>query len=134
MGKGKKKVRKSKAQLKKEKELAKKAKAKGAAEKKAAEHEKSIDEILNPPTDANGETLRDINIHQLSMSPIDGGDHLIVNADVKLVHGHRYGLIGRNGAGKTTFLRYLGSGAEGDSEAPAAVTCEARNGGIGFNR
>jgi len=110
MGKGKKKVRKSKAQIKKEKELARKEKAKGEKDKDVVAYEKQIEDILNPAIDDNGEMLRDINIHQMSMAPLDGGDHLIVNADVKLTHGHRYGLIGRNGAGKTTFLRYLASG------------------------
>ena len=43
------------------------------------------------------EFVRDVHIRRLSVSPIGGGPPLIVGADLKLTHGHRYGLIGYNG-------------------------------------
>ena len=43
------------------------------------------------------EFVRDIHIHNLSVPPIGGGAPLIRGSDVKLIHGHRYGLIGYNG-------------------------------------
>ncbi|XWS61569.1 hypothetical protein CRYUN_Cryun07bG0136700 [Craigia yunnanensis] len=36
-----------------------------------------------------------------------GGHDLIVDGSVTLSFGRRYGLVGRNGTGKTTFLRYM---------------------------
>ena len=37
------------------------------------------------------------------------GADLIENACMILVPGHRYGLIGRNGKGKSTLLKFLAS-------------------------
>ena len=34
------------------------------------------------------------------------GKQLVIGAWLKLVYGHKYGLIGRNGIGKSTLLRY----------------------------
>ncbi len=39
-----------------------------------------------------------------------GSTELLDNADLKLFQGHRYGLVGRNGVGKTTLLQQLASG------------------------
>jgi ATP-binding cassette subfamily F protein 3 len=36
-----------------------------------------------------------------------GGPNLLQNANLSLARGRRYGLMGRNGCGKTTFLTYL---------------------------
>ncbi|EGD73389.1 P-glycoprotein [Salpingoeca rosetta] len=35
------------------------------------------------------------------------GMHILADTDLTLVYGRRYGLIGRNGIGKTTFLKHL---------------------------
>ncbi len=40
----------------------------------------------------------------------NGGKELISDATVTLAYGRRYGLIGHNGAGKSTFLRALAAG------------------------
>ncbi|KAI9916098.1 hypothetical protein PsorP6_007310 [Peronosclerospora sorghi] len=40
-----------------------------------------------------------------------GGKILLRNARLRLTRGHRYGLIGKNGVGKTTLMRNLASGA-----------------------
>lgn len=39
-----------------------------------------------------------------------GGELLLDGADLKLVQGRRYGLVGRNGMGKSTLLRHLARG------------------------
>jgi ATP-binding cassette subfamily F protein 3 len=46
---------------------------------------------------------RDINLRNVSVSV--GNRELLENAELQLIYGHRYGLIGRNGVGKTTLLR-----------------------------
>lgn len=33
------------------------------------------------------------------------GKQLVIGACLKLIYGHKYGLIGRNGIGKSTLLR-----------------------------
>lgn len=35
------------------------------------------------------------------------GKQLVCSASLKLVYGHKYGLIGRNGIGKSTLLRLV---------------------------
>ncbi|KAJ1934521.1 ABC transporter ATP-binding protein arb1, partial [Linderina macrospora] len=56
---------------------------------------------------------RDIQIDSYTLS--FHGRMLIENASVELNFGNRYGLLGDNGSGKTTFLRSI---AEGDIELP----------------
>jgi ATP-binding cassette subfamily F protein 1 len=50
---------------------------------------------------------RDVVVKGLSISAPE--KPLIVNADLTLSQGHRYGLIGANGRGKSTLLRFLAS-------------------------
>ena len=57
--------------------------------------------IRNP----GGPPVRDIHLEEFSIS--NGGAELVSNATVTLVFGRRYGLVGRNGVGKSTFLRSL---------------------------
>ncbi|KAJ2553310.1 ABC transporter ATP-binding protein arb1, partial [Coemansia sp. RSA 1836] len=56
---------------------------------------------------------RDIHIDSYTLS--FHGRMLIENAKVELNYGNRYGLLGDNGCGKSTFLRSI---AEGDIELP----------------
>eukprot|EP01041_Mallomonas_annulata_P005273 gene5273-10553_t len=51
----------------------------------------------------NGE--KDIHVHDFNVT--FGGQILLENADLRLVYGRRYGLVGRNGIGKTTLLRHM---------------------------
>jgi len=51
------------------------------------------------------------NIHLPSVSLAYEGNELLVDSKMDIVKGHRYGLIGRNGVGKTTLLRQLASGS-----------------------
>jgi ABC-type dipeptide/oligopeptide/nickel transport system ATPase subunit len=53
---------------------------------------------------AGGKT---VNIDGLRLAPPGGGEDLLFETSLKLVAGKRYGLIGRNGIGKTTLLKSL---------------------------
>ena len=53
--------------------------------------------------DENAMIIEDFNLAAPSQS-------LFVNATLKIVKGHRYGLLGPNGKGKTTILRHIVSG------------------------
>ena len=48
---------------------------------------------------------QDIHLDDFNIS--NGGKDLIADATMMLAFGRRYGLIGRNGTGKTTLLRAL---------------------------
>eukprot|EP00566_Odontella_aurita_P000093 CAMPEP_0113548804 /NCGR_PEP_ID=MMETSP0015_2-20120614/13087_1 /TAXON_ID=2838 /ORGANISM="Odontella" /LENGTH=864 /DNA_ID=CAMNT_0000449455 /DNA_START=194 /DNA_END=2788 /DNA_ORIENTATION=- /assembly_acc=CAM_ASM_000160 len=47
------------------------------------------------------------NIHLCGVSLLFSGNELLQNATIQITAGHRYGLIGRNGVGKSTLLRRL---------------------------
>lgn len=53
--------------------------------------------------EAKGKTM-DISVDDVSIGV--PGKQLVSNASLKLIYGHKYGLIGRNGIGKSTLLRY----------------------------
>jgi len=55
--------------------------------------------------DSRGVRDRDVVIKGISISAPE--KPLLVNANLTLVHGRRYGLIGANGRGKSTLLRFL---------------------------
>lgn len=50
---------------------------------------------------------REKDIHVSNFNITFGGHLLLENADLRLVYGRRYGLIGRNGVGKTTLLKHM---------------------------
>ncbi|KAF5478030.1 hypothetical protein F2P56_004623 [Juglans regia] len=52
-----------------------------------------------------GPTIKDIHLENFDISV--GGRDLIVDGSVTLSFGRHYGLVGRNGTGKTTFLRHM---------------------------
>ncbi|KAK4784768.1 hypothetical protein SAY86_019136 [Trapa natans] len=54
---------------------------------------------------SGGPAFRDIHLENFNVSV--GGRDLIVDGVITLSYGRHYGLIGRNGTGKTTFLRHL---------------------------
>lgn len=93
------------AKLKKQKEKAQKAEQ-AAYEAHRMEAEKCLAgskvEILR---NVGGPVVKDIHLDNLSIS--NGGAELITNSDVTLAYGHKYGLVGRNGTGKTSLLRAL---------------------------
>ncbi|KAJ7952180.1 ABC transporter F family-like protein [Quillaja saponaria] len=54
---------------------------------------------------AGGPAVKDIHMENFNISV--GGRDLIVDGSLTLTFGRHYGLVGRNGTGKTTFLRYM---------------------------
>ncbi|KAK9827792.1 hypothetical protein WJX74_002330 [Apatococcus lobatus] len=56
---------------------------------------------------AGGGGSKDLQLENFSVS--NGGAELIEDASLSLAHGRRYGLVGRNGTGKTTLLRAMAS-------------------------
>ncbi|OMO79801.1 ABC transporter-like protein [Corchorus capsularis] len=54
---------------------------------------------------SGGAAVRDIHMENFTVSV--GGRDLIVDGSITLSFGRHYGLVGRNGTGKTTFLRYM---------------------------
>jgi len=68
------------------------------------EHGTQISTMTLP--DLSG-TSRERDIHVSNFNITYGGQILLENADLRLVSGRRYGLIGRNGVGKTTLLKHM---------------------------
>jgi len=50
---------------------------------------------------------REKDIHVNNFTITFGGQILLEDADLRIVYGRRYGLIGRNGIGKTTLLKHM---------------------------
>jgi ATP-binding cassette subfamily F protein 2 len=83
---------------------------KGKANAKAAPVIKEVTKSIISPRNATGvltsrEDSRDIKIEGFSLSY--HGKELISDTTIELNHGRRYGLIGFNGSGKSTFLETL---------------------------
>ena len=57
--------------------------------------------------DASRNRTRNLDIEVNDITMYAGGTELLCNTTVKLVYGVNYGLIGRNGVGKSTLLRHL---------------------------
>ncbi|XP_042446932.1 ABC transporter F family member 3-like [Zingiber officinale] len=60
---------------------------------------------VNHGGNENGPAIRDIHMENFTVSV--GGKDLIQDASVTLSFGRHYGLVGRNGTGKTSFLRHM---------------------------
>lgn len=62
---------------------------------------------LYSATAPNAISAHSQDIHLTNITISNGGKELIQDSNVVLAHGRKYGLVGRNGTGKTTFLRAL---------------------------
>ena len=58
---------------------------------------------LSVNMEARGKTM-DISVDDVTVGV--PGKQLVIGASLKLVYGRKYGLIGRNGIGKSTLLLY----------------------------
>ncbi|CAM9838240.1 unnamed protein product [Ascophyllum nodosum] len=63
--------------------------------------------IMVLPDYSSGNNEKDIHVKNFNINV--GGLELLDSADLKLSYGRKYGLIGRNGVGKTTLLRHMAS-------------------------
>lgn len=59
---------------------------------------------LSVNMEATGKTM-DISVNDVTIGV--PGKQLVIGATLKLIYGRKYGLIGRNGIGKSTLLRWL---------------------------
>ncbi|ETO17002.1 hypothetical protein RFI_20335, partial [Reticulomyxa filosa] len=50
---------------------------------------------------------KSINIHEFNMMDPGGGRELLHKTELKISEGHKYGLVGKNGFGKTTLLKLM---------------------------
>ncbi|KAK2950003.1 putative ABC transporter F family member 3 [Blattamonas nauphoetae] len=64
---------------------------------------------ITKPQHADRSTKDEIRMSDFSMA--FAGKPLLDNANLHLIRGHRYGLVGRNGVGKSTLLRHIARGS-----------------------
>lgn len=93
------------AKMKKAAEKAERAQRAALEAHQAAAQATLAGEKIEVMRNCGGPIVRDVHLTNISVS--NGGADLIADADVVLAYGRRYGLVGRNGTGKTTFLRAL---------------------------
>jgi ATP-binding cassette subfamily F protein 3 len=95
---------------KKRNEKAAKARAK-AREEQLADEIRNMEQLTINAAYSKGASgkigSRDISVAEFSMPHPRGGDDLLEGTSLSLMHGHRYGLTGRNGCGKSTLLRLI---------------------------
>lgn len=95
---------------KKRNEKVAKARAK-AREEQLAEEIRNMEQLTINAAYSKGASgkigSRDISVSEFSMPHPRGGDDLLEGTSLSLMHGHRYGLTGRNGCGKSTLLRLI---------------------------
>ena len=91
-------------------EKAAKARAK-AREQQLEEEIRNMEQLAIDAAFSKGSSSkigsRDISVTDFTMPHPRGGDDLLVGTSLSFMHGHRYGLCGRNGCGKSTLLRLL---------------------------
>jgi ATP-binding cassette subfamily F protein 3 len=71
--------------------------------------------------DATGSRLAAIELGPFQLPNPGGGADLLDDAVLTLAPGHRYGLIGRNGKGKSTLLKFIASRRVGGLAADVSV-------------
>lgn len=93
------------ARIKKQQEKADRAERAALEAHQAAAAAALAGEKIEVVRHVGGPPVRDIHLHDVCVS--NGGAELITDASIVLAHRRRYGLVGRNGTGKTTLLRAL---------------------------
>ncbi|XP_067386190.1 ATP-binding cassette sub-family F member 1 isoform X2 [Emydura macquarii macquarii] len=99
--------KKEKKKLKKQLEFERQVATLKAAN--AAENDFSVSQAEMSSRQAMLENASDIKLEKFSISA--HGKELFVNADLYIVAGRRYGLVGPNGKGKTTLLKHIANRA-----------------------
>ncbi|KAM7135601.1 ATP-binding cassette sub-family F member 1 isoform 1-T1 [Molossus nigricans] len=99
--------KKEKKKLKKQMEYERQVASLKAAS--AAENDFSVSQAEMSSRQAMLENASDIKLEKFSISA--HGKELFVNADLYIVAGRRYGLVGPNGKGKTTLLKHIANRA-----------------------
>ncbi|XP_042303274.1 ATP-binding cassette sub-family F member 1 isoform X2 [Sceloporus undulatus] len=99
--------KKEKKKLKKQLEFERQVASLKAAN--AAENDFSVSQAELSSRQAMLENASDIKLEKFSISA--HGKELFVNADLYIVAGRRYGLVGPNGKGKTTLLKHIANRA-----------------------
>ncbi|XP_066216038.1 ATP-binding cassette sub-family F member 1 isoform X4 [Saccopteryx leptura] len=99
--------KKEKKKLKKQMEYERQVASLKAAS--AAENDFSVSQAEVSSRQAMLENASDIKLEKFSISA--HGKELFVNADLYIVAGRRYGLVGPNGKGKTTLLKHIANRA-----------------------
>ncbi|XP_077180731.1 ATP-binding cassette sub-family F member 1 isoform X2 [Paroedura picta] len=99
--------KKEKKKLKKQMEFERQVATLKAAN--AAENDFSVSQAEMSSRQAMLENASDIKLEKFSISA--HGKELFVNADLYIVAGRRYGLVGPNGKGKTTLLKHIANRA-----------------------
>uniref|UniRef100_V9KKN6 ATP-binding cassette sub-family F member 1 n=1 Tax=Callorhinchus milii TaxID=7868 RepID=V9KKN6_CALMI len=95
--------KKEKKKLKKQMEYQRQVETMRSAS--AAENDFSVSQAEQSSRQAMLENASDIKLERFSISA--HGKELFVNADLYIVAGRRYGLVGPNGKGKTTLLKHI---------------------------
>eukprot|EP00441_Pelagodinium_beii_P031378 CAMPEP_0197635314 /NCGR_PEP_ID=MMETSP1338-20131121/11163_1 /TAXON_ID=43686 ORGANISM="Pelagodinium beii, Strain RCC1491" /NCGR_SAMPLE_ID=MMETSP1338 /ASSEMBLY_ACC=CAM_ASM_000754 /LENGTH=596 /DNA_ID=CAMNT_0043207335 /DNA_START=6 /DNA_END=1793 /DNA_ORIENTATION=+ len=97
----------------------KEAAVKAGAKKKDAGNDRIAADLLGfqvrTGPDAPSKTGASMDVEVSEVVVFAGKQELLYNATLKLAHGQKYGLIGRNGVGKSTLLRAM---AERDGRVP----------------
>ena len=72
--------------------------------------EPEVGKTVESMMDASSDNMQDVHFRNLDLPNLrGGGPNLLQNASITLARGRRYGLMGRNGCGKTTFLSFMAS-------------------------
>ena len=71
------------------------------------ENESRLDSNFTVSTSATVDTIIDNSLRVDSFTISAAGKELLVNAELRITFGRRYGLVGPNGHGKTTLLRHI---------------------------
>ena len=78
------------------------------AEAMAMLEEPKVGNSVASMMDSSSDNMQDVHFRNLDLPNLrGGGPNLLQNASVTLARGRRYGLMGRNGCGKTTFMSFV---------------------------
>lgn len=84
------------------------AKVEAMEREEAKEGGNAVVSAMVLPDYSSGRNEKDIHCRNVGIS-LDNGRILLENANLKFVHQRRYGLVGKNGIGKTTLLKAIAS-------------------------